>query len=137
MHFSKITIRFAFHSASHYSSRNFTSGHFILDYPFFMHSILAHLSFPSSFCQWQECPMCTVGWGTKAQCFRPPNIKTWFFYVVFNAELYGTIRILCFHRSIIDLLWPSCTLLGHSRSIMLQRKHEILMVPFNSALKPT
>ena len=26
-------------------------------------------------------------------------------YVVFNAELNGTIRILCFRRSIFDLLW--------------------------------
>ena len=47
----------------------------------------------------------TVGWGTKAQCFCPPYLKTWFFYVVFNAELNGTIRILCFHWAIIDLLW--------------------------------
>ena len=29
---------------------------------------------------------CTVGWGTKAQCFCPPYLKTWFFYAVFNAE---------------------------------------------------
>ena len=41
----------------------------------------------------------TVGWGTKPQCFRPPSLKTWFFYVVFNAELNGPIRILCFHGS--------------------------------------
>ena len=38
----------------------------------------------------------TVGWRTKAQCFRPPYLKTWFFYVAFNAELNGTIRILRF-----------------------------------------
>ena len=43
-------------------------------------------------------------------------------YVVFKAELNDTITILCFCRSIIDLLWPSCG---------------ILMMPFNSALKTT
>ena len=46
----------------------------------------------------------TVGWETKAQCFCPPYFKTWFFYVVFNAELNGTIRILCFCCAIIALL---------------------------------
>ena len=79
----------------------------------------------------------TVGWGTKAQCFCPPYLKTWFFYVLFDAELNGTIRILCFHHAIFDLLWPSRAQLGHSRSIMAQRKHKILMVTFNSALKTT
>ena len=79
----------------------------------------------------------TVGWGTKAQCFCPPYLKTWFFYVVFNAELNGTIRILCFRCAIIDLLWHSRAHLGHSRSIMTQRKRKIMMVPFNSALKTT
>ena len=56
----------------------------------------------------------TVGWGTKAQCFCPPYFKTWFFYVVFNAELNGTIRILCFHRAIIDcgLAGPSWATVG-------------------------
>ena len=59
-------------------------------------------------------------------------------YVVFNAELNGTIGILCFCRTIIDLLWPSKAVLGHSRSIMAwRRKHKIMMVPFNSALKTT
>ena len=47
----------------------------------------------------------TVGWGTKAQCFSPSYLKTLFFYVVFNAELNGTIRILCFRWAIIDLPW--------------------------------
>ena len=51
--------------------------------------------------------------------------KTWFFYVVFNAELNCAIRFLCFRRTIIDLLWP----------IMARRKCKILMVPFNSAGK--
>ena len=77
----------------------------------------------------------TVGWGTKAQCFHPPYLKTWFFYVVFNAELNGTVRILCFCRAIIDLLWPSRAQLGHSRSIW--QKHKILIVSFYSALKTT
>ena len=75
----------------------------------------------------------TVEWGTNAQCFCPLYLKTWFFYVVVNAELNGTVRILCFHRAIIDLLWPSLALLCNSRSIMAQRKHKILMVPLNSA----
>ena len=65
----------------------------------------------------------TVGWGTKAQCFCPPYLKTWFFYVVFNAELNGTIRILCFHHDIIDLMWPSKAQLCHSLSIMVWRKN--------------
>ena len=42
----------------------------------------------------------------------------------FNAELNGTFRILSFRCAIIDLLWPSWVLLGHSRSIMAQRKHK-------------
>ena len=46
----------------------------------------------------------TVGWRTKAQCFCPPYLKTWFSYIVFNAELNGTIRILCSHR--IGRYWP-------------------------------
>ena len=79
----------------------------------------------------------TVGWGTKAQCFCPLYLKTWFFYVVFNAELNGTIRILCFCHAIIDLLWPSWALLIHRWSIMVWRKRKILMVPINSALKTT
>ena len=66
--------------------------------------------------------------GQKFNVFCPRYLKTLFFYVVFNAELNGTIRILCFCRTNIDLLWPS-------RSNMLRRKHKILMVPFNSALK--
>ena len=64
-----------------------------------------------------------------------PYLKTWFFYVVFNAELNGTIIILCFCRAIIDLQWPSRAQLGHSRSIIARRKHKIMMMPFNSALK--
>ena len=62
----------------------------------------------------------TVRWETKAQCFCPPYFKTWFFYVVFNAEFNGTIRILSFCLAIIDLLWPSrvkLVKLGHSMSI--------------------
>ena len=35
----------------------------------------------------------TVGLGTKAQCFCPPYLKIWFFCVVFNAELNGTIAL--------------------------------------------
>ena len=54
----------------------------------------------------------TVGWGTKAQCFCLPYLKTWFFYIVFNAELNGTIRILCLRHAIIDLLWPSRATVG-------------------------
>ena len=72
----------------------------------------------------------TVGWGTKCQCFCSPYLKTWFFYVVFKAKLNGTIGILRFRHTIIELLWPS-------RSIMVWRKRKILMVPFNSALKTT
>ena len=34
----------------------------------------------------------TVGWGTKAQCFCPPYLKTWFSYVDFDAELNGVIQ---------------------------------------------
>ena len=63
--------------------------------------------------------------------------KNLIFLFLFKAELNGTIRILCFHRTIIDLLWPSSTMLGYSRWIIAQRKHRILMVPFNSALKTT
>ena len=77
----------------------------------------------------------TVGWGTKAQCFCTLYLKPWFFYVFFNAELNGTIRILCFRHAIIDLLWHSRAQLGHSRSIMAWWRHKILTVPFNSALK--
>ena len=77
----------------------------------------------------------TVGWGTKDQCFCPPYLKTWFFYVVFNAELNGTTRNLCFRRAIIDLLWHSRAQLGHSRSIMARRKRKILMVLLYSALR--
>ena len=70
-----------------------------------------------------------MGLGTNAQCFCPPSyLKTWFFYVVFNAELNGTIILLCFCNAIIDLLWPSWALLVHIRSIM---------APLNSALKTT
>ena len=81
--------------------------------------------------------MCTVGWGINAQCFCPPYFKTWFFYVGFNVELNGTIRILRYHLTIIGLLWPRRAQLGHSRSILARRTHKILMVPFNSALKTT
>ena len=58
-------------------------------------------------------------------------------YIVFNSDLNGIIRILCFHRAIIDLLWPSSAQLGRSKSIMAKWKHKILMVTFNSALKTT
>ena len=79
----------------------------------------------------------TMGWGTKAQFFCPPYLKTWFFYLVFNAELNWTIRILCFCRAILDLPRTIRAQLGHSRSIMVWLKHKILMVPFNSALITT
>ena len=65
------------------------------------------------------------------------RISTLIFYVVFNAEFDSSIRILCFRCAIIDLLWPSRAQLSHSRSIMVQRKHKILMVPLNLALKTT
>ena len=42
-----------------------------------------------------------------------------------------------FYVSVAPLLTYCAAQLGHSRSIMLQRKHKILMVPFNSALKTT
>ena len=86
---------------------------------------------------WVTRDWCTVGWGTMAQCFCLPYLKTWFFCVVFNAELNGAIRILCFCRAIIDLLWTSRAQLGHSRSIMAWRKHKMLMVPLKPALKTT
>ena len=73
----------------------------------------------------------------KSSMLLSPEFKNMLFYVVFNAELNCTIRILCFHCAIIGLLCPSCALLGHSRSIMEQWKHKILTVPFNSALKTT
>ena len=71
----------------------------------------------------------------KCSMFSSPKFKNLIFNVVFNAELYCTIRILCFRRSIIDLLWPSRAQLGHSRSAMAQRLHKIMMVPLNKALK--
>ena len=41
--------------------------------------------------------------GQQLNVFFPRILKTWFFYVVFNAELNGTIRIFWFRCSIIDL----------------------------------
>ena len=73
----------------------------------------------------------------KSSMFLSSYLKTWFFYEVFNAELYGAIRNLCFRRAIIGLLWSSRAPLGHSRSELAQCKHKILTVPFNSALKTT
>ena len=64
------------------------------------------------FCIFNRVSVDTAGWGTKAQYFRPPYLETWFFYVVFNAELTGAIRILCFRYAIIDLLWHSLVMLG-------------------------
>ena len=86
--------------------------------------------------------------GQKFNVFCPRYLKTLFFYVVFNAELNGTIRIICFcRRGIIDLLWPRTAHLGHSMSIMGRGgktsfppsfdKHKILMEPFKSALNTT
>ena len=43
----------------------------------------------------------------KSSMLLSPEFKNMLFYVVFNAELNCTIRILCFCRAIIDLLWPS------------------------------
>ena len=106
--------------------------------------------------------VCTVGWGKNTQYFCLPYLKTWFFYVlVFNAELNGTIRILWFCRTIIDLLCPILALLCQCATvvgslagqlielqlidppgntllwIIAPRKHKILIVPVNSAFKST
>ena len=43
----------------------------------------------------------------KSSMFLSAVFKNWYFYVVFNAELNGTIRILCYRHTIIYLLWPS------------------------------
>ena len=131
-----------------FSGENTTASHccsrFLWVVRRFTHSSLCsqHIWKISMHCCWEADAACsgsesfvTVGWGTKAQCFCLPYLKTWFFYLVFNAELNGTIKILCFRCTIIDLLWPGRAQLGNSRSIMVLRKHKILMVAFNSALK--
>ena len=60
----------------------------------------------------------------KSSMFLSVVSKNLIFYVVFNAELNGTIRSLGLHHTIIDLLWPSWALLGYSGSI-LRQKHKI------------
>ena len=52
------------------------------------------------------------GMRDKSSMFWSAIFKTRFFYVVFNAELNGTILILCFCCTIIDLLWPSWATVG-------------------------
>ena len=110
-----------------YFSKNFPDKYFTYYFLNLKNLLFIHKMQRNNFSDTDFCLLHTVGWGTKAQCFRPLYLKTWFFYVLFNAELNDTIRILCFRHAIID----------PAGSIMSWRKHKILMVPFNSALKTT
>ena len=68
------------------------------------------------------------GMKDKSSMFLSPEFKNLIFYVVFDAELNGTIRILCFHHAIIDLLWPSHTdFKGHFESDFPQA--EVIQAP--------